>query len=77
VLQQIDATRTGLGPSVLNSLYPLHAGKTGWAGHRAVLLLLAMALCWISASGLWLYLRRQRREPARVRTASKVPSADH
>jgi uncharacterized iron-regulated membrane protein len=61
VLQQIDATRTGLGPSVLNSLYPLHAGKTGWAGHRAVLLLLALALCWISASGLWLFLRRQQR----------------
>jgi uncharacterized iron-regulated membrane protein len=77
VLQQIDATRTGLGPSVLNSLYPLHAGKTGWFGHRAVLLLLAMALSWISASGLWLFLRRQRREPGRVRTAFKVPSADH
>lgn len=61
VLQAIDATRTGLGPSVLNSLYPLHAGKTGWTGHRAVLLLIAMALCWISASGLWLFLRRQQR----------------
>lgn len=60
VLRQIDATGTGLGPAVLNSPYPLHAGKTEWTGHRAALLL-ALALCWISASGLWLFLRRQQR----------------
>ena len=76
VLDHIDATQTGLGPAVLNSLYPLHAGKTGWAGHRVVLLLLALALCWISLSGLWLFLRRQRHRPerklapAQARTAS-------
>lgn len=75
VLQQIDATRTGLGPRVLNSLYPLHAGKTGWAGHRSVLMLVALALCWISASGLWLFLRRHRREPGRMRAAAGAPSA--
>lgn len=61
VLERIDATQTGLGPAVLNSFYPLHAGKSGWWGHRAALLLLALALCWISLSGLWLFLRRQRR----------------
>ena len=65
MLDHIDATQTGLGPAVLNSLYPLHAGKTGWAGHRVVLLLLALALCWISLSGLWLFLRRQRHRPER------------
>jgi uncharacterized iron-regulated membrane protein len=63
VLERIDATRTGRGPAVLNTLYPLHSGKTGWTGHRTVLLLLALSLCWISASGLWLFVRRMRSRP--------------
>lgn len=66
VLDAVDATRTGAGPAVLNALYPLHAGKTGWTGHRAVLLLLALCIGWIVLSGAWLFLRRQGR---RNRTA--------
>lgn len=76
VLERIDATRTGLGPRLLNSLYPLHAGKTGWTGHRTILLLLALGLCWISASGLWLFVRRQGRGSSRVPAPSDAQAAD-
>jgi uncharacterized iron-regulated membrane protein len=60
VLEQIDATRTGRGPAVYNALYPLHAGKTGWPGYRAVLLAASLALGFMALSALWAWARRRR-----------------
>ena len=77
-LQRIDATRLGLGPQLYNSLYPLHAGKTGWTGHRLSLLVIAVVLSWVSFSGLWLFVRRQRRRIANAekrRAIAPVPVA--
>ncbi len=61
VLEVIDATQTGLGPSVYNALYPLHAGKTGWVGHRALLLVVALALTYVAIVGLLLFFRGRAR----------------
>jgi len=61
VIERIDATRAGWGPAIYNSLYPLHAGKTGWIGHRPILVMIAASLAWLCISGLWLFVRRQRR----------------
>lgn len=61
VLETIDASTTGLGPTVFNALYPLHSGKTGWPGHRLILVLAAVALIYMSVSGLWVFLRRRRK----------------
>lgn len=78
VLERIDAMRTGAGPAVFNALYPLHAGKTGWLGHRAVLLVAGLALIYLAASGLLVFLRRRgqrssdRRAAAAERCAPRV-----
>lgn len=65
VLEAIDARGRGLGPAVFDALYPLHAGRTGWWGHRAVLVLVAASLLFIALSGLWAFARpRQARRRA-------------
>ena len=61
VLETIDATQSGLGPSLFDSLYPIHAGKTQWPGYRALLTLFALSLLYIAASGAGLFLTRPRR----------------
>lgn len=61
VLERIDATRTGAGPTVFDSLYPLHAGKTGWPGHRLILLVAGLAFTYLAGSGLLVFLRRRAR----------------
>lgn len=66
VLERIDATQSGLGPSVFDSLYPLHAGKTGWPGYRLLLVVLAVSLSYIAASGAYLLLKRPRARRARA-----------
>ena len=65
VLERIDATRTGLGPAIGNSMYPLHAGKTDWPGYRAVLSVLSLSLTFIGISGAWLALTRPRSDVIR------------
>ncbi|MEM7613025.1 MAG: PepSY-associated TM helix domain-containing protein [Pseudomonadota bacterium] len=57
-LQTIDATSTGLGPTIFNLLYPLHAGKTGWPGYRLLLSLLGASLLFIAIVGAGLFLTR-------------------
>ena len=59
-LQTIDATQTGLGPSAFDSLYPLHAGKTGWPGYRFVVFVMALSFVYIAASGAYLFTTRPR-----------------
>ena len=61
VLERIDATQSGRGPSVFDSLYPLHAGKTGWPGYRLLLVATALTLAAIATSGAYLLLSRPRR----------------
>ena len=77
LLQSIDATRTGLGPALFNALYPIHAGKTGWPGYRALLAIVSVSLFYIAASGAYLYLSRpRRRQPSRSRRGSgTVPTS--
>jgi len=58
ILGQIDATRTGPGPTLYNMIYPLHAGKTGWPGYRLVLFIIALASIYLAVTGLWVYFRR-------------------
>ncbi|MEM8683356.1 MAG: PepSY-associated TM helix domain-containing protein [Pseudomonadota bacterium] len=58
VLETIDAKQSGLGPSLFDSLYPLHAGKTGWPGYRLLLAVLSMSLLFIALSGLYLFVTR-------------------
>lgn len=60
VLESIDATQTGTGPAILNALYPIHAGKTGWPGYRLLLTVTALSLLYLSASGAYLFIRRPR-----------------
>ncbi len=57
-LQTIDATQTDLGPSAFDSLYPLHAGKTGWPGYRLVVFVVALSFAYIAASGAYLFVTR-------------------
>jgi uncharacterized iron-regulated membrane protein len=61
VLERIDATGTGAGPAVFNALYPIHAGKTGWPGYRALLVVVSASFLYVALSGAWLYLARPRR----------------
>ncbi|MEE4298747.1 MAG: PepSY-associated TM helix domain-containing protein [Pseudomonadales bacterium] len=61
LLQRIDARERGLGPAVLDALYPLHAGSTGWPGHRWVLLLGAFLLLRLVTTSLWLQTDRRAR----------------
>lgn len=58
VHQRIDATKTGVGPTIGNAMYPIHSGKTGWPGHRLVLSLLSISLLFIAVSGSYLALSR-------------------
>ena len=60
ILETVDATQTGLGPITFNALYPIHAGKTGWPGYRLVLALLSLSMLYITASGVYLYLKRSK-----------------
>ncbi len=60
VLERIDATKTGLGPTIGNLLYPLHAGKTGWPGYRLLLSVLSLSLLFVGTSGTYLALTRPR-----------------
>ncbi len=57
-LQTIDATQTGLGPSAFDSLYPLHAGKTGWPGYRLIVFVVALSFTYIAVSGAYLFITR-------------------
>lgn len=77
LLQSIDATRTGLGPAIFDSLYPIHSGKTGWPGYRALLVIVSVSLFYIAASGAYLYLSRpRRRQYSRSRRGSgSVPTS--
>jgi uncharacterized iron-regulated membrane protein len=61
VLERIDATKTGVGPTIGNALYPIHSGKTGWTGHRLALSLLSFSLLFIAVSGSYLALSRKYR----------------
>jgi uncharacterized iron-regulated membrane protein len=67
VIERIDATGTGAGPAVFNALYPIHAGKTGWPGYRALLLIVSASFVYVALSGAWLYLARPRRRNAQRR----------
>ena len=58
ILERIDATKTGIGPAIGNSLYPIHAGKTGWPGHRLLFALVSASLVFISMIGVYLTLSR-------------------
>lgn len=58
VLQRIDATQSGWGPAVGNAIYPVHAAKTGWPGHRLLFALLSLSLLYIAVSGAYLALSR-------------------
>lgn len=62
-VQVIDARTTGLGPAVFNALYPLHAGGTGWPGHRWVLLVIGLSLIFMSIAGLRMSWLKRRRAP--------------
>ncbi len=70
VLETIDATQSGLGPSLFDSLYPIHAGKTGWPGYRLLLTLLSLSLLYIAVSGAGLFLTRPRRSRASAQSDS-------
>lgn len=59
VHERIDATKTGVGPTIGNAIYPIHSGKTGWPGHRLALSLLSMSLLFIAVSGSYLALSRK------------------
>tara|TARA_R110002096_G_scaffold101547_9_gene224617 strand:+ start:45601 stop:46635 length:1035 start_codon:yes stop_codon:yes gene_type:complete len=59
VHERIDATKTGVGPTIGNAMYPIHSGKTGWPGHRLALSLLSMSLLFIAVSGSYLALSRK------------------
>lgn len=73
VLDRIDATQIGLGPELFNLFYPLHSGKTGWPGHRWLLLAVSLSLCFMACAGLriaWL----KRSWSAAARADSATPS---
>jgi uncharacterized iron-regulated membrane protein len=61
VLETIDATTRGMGPAIVDSFYPIHAGKTGWPFYRLLLAVLGLSLCYIAVSGLTLFLTRPKR----------------
>lgn len=61
LLERIDARERGLGPTILDTLYPLHAGSTGWPGHRWVLLLGAFVFLRLVTTSLWLQTDRRAR----------------
>lgn len=62
VFETIDATQSGLGPSLFDSLYPIHAGKTGWPFYRLLLTALSLSLLYIAGSGALLFITRPRRK---------------
>jgi len=55
LLEAIDARERGLGPRIFDALYPIHAARAGWWGHRALLLLAGAGLLFLSLSGLWAF----------------------
>ena len=61
LLERIDTGARGLGPAVLDVLWPLHAGRTGWFGHRWVLLGAAFVLLRLVTTSLWLQSDRRAR----------------
>ena len=73
LLERIDARERGAGPAVVDALYPIHAGATGWPGHRWIQLLTAIVLLRLVITSLWLQTDRRARRARLAQLARSAP----
>ncbi len=55
------ADQVGVARNLVNQLYPLHSGFGMNGVYRLLSLAVGLALCWLSVTGGWHYLKRWRR----------------
>ena len=68
VVQAIDARSQGAGTRLMHAIYPVHAAKVGGFPMAALGAVAAIALTWLAAGGMWVYVGKWMRRGAAERS---------